>query len=191
MQIKYLVAIVITACTSTIVISGCCKKKGATTAKENIKFDIPFIDTGNAPAITFPDFGIVYPYTDSIISYQVPTYSDSLFKQNGTTAEKIVSIKAKSLTMSIRTPNTFDFADSLTIFVANKNGSNKILLGRSATFPPTASILPMILSNAEFKEYIKADSFKLIVGGRPLAGKSIKAGTVLDFSAIFGIEANP
>jgi hypothetical protein len=182
--------IIFVLCASAIFIGSCCKKNGTTPSTQIVNFDLPFENFSTLPAI--PGIPVELPVSDSITSYMIATYSDSLFKQNKSSADKIVSVKASNLILSIKdATKKIDFVKSIKIFIADKNGDNKVLLGYKDPVDPTLNAVLLDVVDQNIKRYIIADSFKVILGGQLRANTPIPAGTQLQIGAIFKCQANP
>jgi hypothetical protein len=174
-------------------IGSCCKSKNSTgtSSADIIKFNLPIGDTGNLPE--FAGVPFEFPELDSLFSVTVATYADSLMKKNNTTPAKIISIMCNSMLITSYKPGQkINFVKSIKLFMANKDGSNKKLVGTKYNISPTDSAIELnIEPNAELKSFILADSFKMILGGQYRPNSPILAGNALNFLANFSCEANP
>jgi hypothetical protein len=193
-QIKFLALGIIIAGTA-LFLNSCCKKKGTTTttnpppSNQVVTFNIPYSDTGNLPAI--PALPIEVSQ-DSFTSFLVPTYADSLFKANGSTPQKVLSVYAKSIIMTLyKQGQKFDFIKAMKLYAANKNGSGKVLIGRKDVINITDSIINLDLENIDLKNFIAADTFMMILGATNRANYPIPAGTAVNFTTQFEVKANP
>jgi hypothetical protein len=185
--------LVIAICVLSFAINSCCKKKpGTTSSSQILTISIPYSDTGNLPAIAA--LPVDFPIADdnTLFTYLIPTYADSLFKQNGSSPEKVISVKAKSLILSTYSAGqNLDFVKDLRILISDKDGANKVLLGQKNPVPLGSTNIDMVLSDQEMKRYIIADTFKLTLAGTIRAGVGIPAGSALNFTAKFEALANP
>jgi hypothetical protein len=190
-QIKFLALGIIVVGTA-LLMNSCCKKKPTTTtppASQILTFNIPFSDTGNLPAIPALPLEVSQ---DSFTSFLVPTYADSLFKANGSSPDKVLSVYAKSIILSLyKQGQKFDFIKAMKLFAANKNGSGKVLIGRKDVINITDSVINLDLENIDLKNFIAADTFMMILGATNRAGYGIPAGTALNFTTQFEAKANP
>jgi hypothetical protein len=192
-QIKFLALGIIVVGTA-LLMNSCCKKKTTTTtppASQIVKFDLPFQDSSYLPTLSILPIPVDLT-ADSLFSYQFATYSDSLFKQNNSSAAKIISVKCNSLIMS-QYDNTknLDFIKDIKMFVANKDGSNKVLIGSKIGIPLNSTSVNLDLTGAELKSYMIADTFRLVVGGTIRANSTIPPNSFLSYLASFHCEANP
>jgi hypothetical protein len=174
-----------------VLLGGCCKSKNSTPASQIVSFDLPYTDTSYLPVISPVPFPEDFT-ADNLFSYAFATYSDSLFKQNGSSANKIVSVKCDALSMSQYDASKYlDFIKDIKMYVANKDGSNKVLIGSKLNVPLSTNAIQLDLTGAELKSYMIADTFKLIVGGTIRKNTVIPPNSFLRYLAKFHCDSNP
>ena len=133
---------------------GACKKIDKLT-----EFDIDYTETVTIPSST----GISLPF--NLYSPNVETNSESTFEVNDTRKDLIEAINLKQLTLTILSPNgaDFSFLESITIYL-NAEGLNETKLAYLDDVTANAGhSINLVVSNTDFKEYIKKDEIALRV----------------------------
>ncbi len=156
-------------------------------------FSIVYTDNGNFPANAQQIFDL------APVGFKAQAYSgkfasniDAELGQNGTSREKVLSIKGKSLLVSITNNpgQNFDFMDSIWVYVKKADGTgNDILFGYKYNYPLGQRILNLDMTDAEVKDVFNADSVQLTLFGTKRAGShTIMPNTNVEFkSTIKGI----
>lgn len=163
------------------------------------------VDPG--PKVITDDFNLVYTesgifpagaqtiYNAAPIGFKVdPAYSasfpsnvDAELAKEGTTRDKVISIKGKSLEVEILNPATqnLDFMDSIWVYVQKYNSSDpRILFGTKFNYALGLKSLSLDMTETDVKEVFNADSVTLILAGTKRAGShNLANGTEIQFKA--------
>ncbi|RMB56971.1 hypothetical protein EAX61_12980 [Dokdonia sinensis] len=124
---------------------------------ELTKFDLDYTTNYTIQASTVLDVPI------DIITPEVTTNSEEEFENNDTNKDLIESIKLKTLTLNLRTPEdgNFNFINDITIFI-RAEGLPEVAIATATDLPENgARRVELETDNVELKEYIKADSYTL------------------------------
>lgn len=124
---------------------------------ELTKFDLDYTTNYTIEASTVVDVPI------DILTPEVTTNAEEEFESNDTRKDLIESIKLKTLTLSLNTPQdgNFNFINDITIFI-RAEGLAEVAIASATDLPENAARrVELDTDNVELKEYIKADSYTL------------------------------
>lgn len=121
----------------------------------------------------YMDYNASYSYSAGLpvnlpVTFQTPdvtTNAEQQFEVNDTRKDLIESITLKQLTLSVTSPTgqTFAFLKSVEVYIS-ATGLSEVRVAHKQNIPDNVGAqFDLDLDNAELKEYIKADSFKLRV----------------------------
>jgi hypothetical protein len=152
---------------------------------------------------SYTKFGCNKPLNTALVINFFPTglSTDSLITQNVNSTVKADigakgwdSCQVKEITMSnfrvkIDSPSThyFNFLDSVRVFIANKDGSERKLVAYKGNVAKSQQQLIMdVIPNFNLKPYLLKDSFRFYVGGTKSADPTGFSGTTyFSFDAAF------
>jgi len=120
------------------------------------QFEMEFDETIVIPASS----GINLPF--NIISPDIATNSESTFEVNDTRKDLIEEIKLRTLNLFVTSPSNanFNFLKSIHIYIS-ADGLSEIEIASKATVAENTIVLSLDVTDADLKEYIKADQFSL------------------------------
>ncbi len=124
---------------------------------ELTKFDLDYTTNYTIQASTIIDTPI------DILTPDVTTNSEEEFESNDTRKDLIESIKLRTLTLNLNTPEdgNFNFINDITIFI-RAEGLPEVAIASATDLPENGSrSVALETDNVELKEYIKADSYTL------------------------------
>lgn len=129
---------------------------------------------------------------DPAYSGSFPSNVDAELAAKGTTRDKVISIKGKSLDVNVLSPasQNLDFMDSIWVYVQKYNSSDpRILFATKFNYSTGLTSLSMDMVDVDVKEVFNADSVTLILAGTKRAGShSIAANAEIQFlSQIDGV----
>ncbi len=126
---------------------------------ELTKFDLDYQSNFSIPPTTLVNIPIALDTPD------ITTGSESSFESNNTHKDLIESIKLKTMTITIETPEDgdFNFLKEIYIYI-NAEGLEEIEIANGIDLQNTNSnVLELNILDQELREYIKEDSFNLKV----------------------------
>ncbi len=178
-------------CGLLVAVAGCSKIKDAA----NISFSIPYETT--VPLTDVPGS----PTADSLIplpqpvpynlpAFAIATSNESVFKQNNTTADKIVSAKLGQLSMSINQPanGTFNFLNEVRVYMSGDKMS-EVLVAQKVPVPKNVNVVEMDLQDVELKTLLQGDSIRIRIAA--VFNALPPANSVLGLKSSFKLTANP
>lgn len=117
----------------------------------------------DSSSFTIPATGLVAGTVLSIPGVTVGSTSQSTFKNNGTSADYVQDVTLTQLTLTTTNPSTqnFDFLKSVSIYIADANGNNKVLLASLNPVPTGQTTISLTPSGNKLDTYIKAGSYQL------------------------------
>jgi hypothetical protein len=166
---------------NTIIISGlvtlaffgaCCKRNivtdPCTFSSEFVDIVIPFTEKGATVISPFVNLLPTGFFIDSVFGQNVPSTVEAQVNNNGQFKTcQTGSIVISQLRVTIDSPanQNFSFIDSICLYLKNKDGSGKILVGSKGSIPTTAKdIIMNIVPNLDIKNYVIKDSFGFVIG---------------------------
>ncbi|MCC2548884.1 hypothetical protein LJY25_20715 [Hymenobacter sp. BT175] len=92
----------------------------------------------------------------------VTTRSSETFRNNNTSAELVKDVSLNKLTLTITSPSTqtFDFLESIELYISTDQ-SDQILLASLSSIPRGVRSIELNSANAKLDKYIKASAFTL------------------------------
>ena len=122
---------------------------------------------------------------------KVTTRSEESFRNNKTSREKVKDVYLSKLVLTVTSPpgSTFDFLNSIDIFINTPGANNRILLAKLATVPRGVSTITLEPTSARLDEYLKSDIYELTVDAK-LSGFNANDFTVRS-DATFKVTADP
>jgi len=156
-----------------------CKKEDV--VDQLLTFDISQSDTLKIPAI----FGRI----DTTIN--IPTNAKQKAQENGTNTDLIKKAILKELKMTIINPltQTFNFLDSIKVFISAPSDTTKDLLASKTVIPQDTSMLYLDTDGSDFAQYIKQDTFTLWT--QIMTNDTILNQTDIIFDLTFSVTADP
>ena len=155
--------------------------------KELLTFDMSISQEFTLPG--FPD-----PLVDTTISVttpDIPTNSDKVFKDNGTSTDLIKEVKLKEAKLTVVSPaaQTMDFLKSIELYISAPGQPEIKLAGKDPVPNGTGSTLVLDAPGTALDEYIKAQTIKLrIVIG---ADEGLPQDTDIRADLTFSVQADP
>ena len=113
------------------------------------------------------------------------TNTDAELANEGFVRDDVMAIKGKSLISTIiNTPGqNFDFLDTIKVFVAQKDGTGKVLFAYKYNYPLGKASLDLDMVDVDVKDIFKADSARIYFGGTKRAGNHpLQGNTQIDFN---------
>ncbi|RZK51378.1 MAG: hypothetical protein EOO59_15140, partial [Hymenobacter sp.] len=103
-----------------LVLGSSCKK-----IAELLTFQI-----NDSSSFTIPATGLLAGTVLSLPGVTVNSSSQSTFQTNGTSADYVQNVTLNKLTLTTTSPSTqtFDFLQRISLYIADANGNNKVLL---------------------------------------------------------------
>lgn len=156
--------------------------------------DFSYTETADIPATAATVFALApvglyaEPYDGSF-----ETNTDAELANEGFTKEDVIAIKGKSLIATIvNTPGqNFDFMDSIKVFVAQKDGTDKTLFAHKYNYALGQNSLDLDMVDVDVKDIFNADSARIYFGGTKRAGlHTIQANTQIDFNTTISATVN-
>ena len=129
---------------------------GCDAVDELTKFDIDYESSVTVPAT----IGINSPLV--ISTPAITTNSSSTFENNNTRADLIESIKLKSMTLTLTSPNgeDFSFLENISLSISADGLSDKVIAGKT-TISASAISIDLDVDDVELKEFLKKDKFTI------------------------------
>jgi hypothetical protein len=160
----------------------------------NINVDIPYSTTINIPGtavdagLPFPPQGISLPFP----AFPIATNSKQQLAQNNTIAEKVIEADLKTLSLTIVSPPdlTFDFVDSVRLYISAKNLPEQ-LVAYEYNIPKGLHTLNLTTNtNVNLKDYFLQDTmyFRFYTHINSLPPKT---DGQLNVAAVMHVLANP
>lgn len=148
-----------------------------------LTFEISNTENITVPATTIVSAPIISPVP-------VTLHSQETFENNKTKAELVKDVRLKKLTLTIADPSseTFNFLESIRIFIGTDQ-NDKVLLASLDDIPFGVSAIDLVSSNTRLDSYIKASSYTLYteVSVRSTIGKKLS----LRADSKFQVTADP
>jgi len=155
--------------------------------KDLLTFDMSISQEFTLPG--FPD-----PLVDTTISIttpDIPTNSDKVFKDNGTSSDLIKEIKLKEAKLTVVSPaaQTMDFLKSIEVHISAPGQPEVKLAGKDPVPSGTGTTLVLDAPRTALDNYIKAQTIKLrIVIG---ADEGLPQDTDIRTDLVFSVQADP
>ncbi|PCJ88721.1 MAG: hypothetical protein COA57_03200 [Flavobacteriales bacterium] len=139
---------------------------------------------------TVPAFQYVVDTVLTVNVNDIPTNSDKLFKDNGTSSDFVKDIKLSAMSITIVSPTSqnLDFLKTISIYIS-ADGLSEILLASKTTVPTGITTLDLDVSGEAMDDYIKGDFIDLKV--ETGADETLPQDTELKTDMEFSITANP
>lgn len=179
---------------SALFVWSCNKKDNDPDPVITRNLDFSYTETAAIPATATAIFGAapagIYlePYNGAF-----ETNTDAELANEGFTKSDVIAIKGKSLVATIvNTPGqTFDFMDTIKVFVAQKDGTGKVLFARKYGYGLGQTSLDLFMEDVDVKSIFEADSARIYFGGTKRAGNhTIQANTEIDFNTTVTATVN-
>lgn len=173
-----------------LAVAGCTKLKKLAT----VSVDIPYNQQVSIPAIPGGVSGTPLPAGGALLplpSIPVPTNSKQYLKQYNTTAEKVLLVDLKRLTLEIVTPpgQNFNFIDFVEVYISARSQPEQ-LLAFQYTVPAGQTTLELTTSkDVNLKDYFLQDTMYLRMNAHVNAVPI--SGTELKINSVFHLLANP
>ncbi|OFZ66389.1 MAG: hypothetical protein A3D92_24170 [Bacteroidetes bacterium RIFCSPHIGHO2_02_FULL_44_7] len=120
------------------------------------QFEMEFDETLVIPASS----GINLPF--NVVSPDIETNSESTFEVNDTRKDLIEQIKLRTLNLVVTSPSNSDFSFLKAIHIyISADGLSEIEIASKENVAENTTVLSLDVSDADLKEYIKADQFSL------------------------------
>ena len=169
--------------------TGCSKVKSLA----DINVDIPYEQQVQVPAVA--GYSDIFPLPPGGVSLPFPavavaTGSKGYLDQYHTSSSKVVSVSLKGLNLVIQAPQgeTFDFLDSVQLFISAP-AMPEILVAYDYNIPRGQTSLSIPVTNNDLKNYFLQDTMyfreQMHINALPAAG------TGLDIKSVFHLVANP
>lgn len=126
----------------------------------------------------------------NILSPDVTTNSEAEFAKNGTAADKVISVKASSGVLTIKSPPdaTFSFAKDAYLYI-KANNLDETLVAFKENINNTDKTLTLDLPDVDLAPYIKSESFTLRL--RVVTDEVLSKDITVDADVMFRVKANP
>lgn len=117
----------------------------------------------DSSSFTIPATGLVAGTVLSLPGVTINSSSQSTFKNNNTSADYVQDVTLNKLTLTTTNPSTqtFDFLKSISIYIADANGNNKVLLASLNPIPAGQMSISLTPSGNKLDAYLKAGSYQL------------------------------
>ena len=161
-----------------LLVSNSCKKIDQFT-----QFSMDFNNEIVIPSST----GISLPI--NLLTPEVETNSESTFEVNDTRKDLIEEIRLTSLILTLNAPNNADFSflESISVYM-NAQDLPEVEIAWKDDVPDNAgNQISLIVSNEDFKEYIKKDEFSLRVN--TITDEILTSDHQIDIASNFFIDA--
>lgn len=161
----------------------------------NISFNLPYNTTVSIPRTTidtglpFPPRGISLPFP----AVPVATNSKQALSQNNTIAEKVIEADLKSLSLTIVSPPdlTFDFVDSVQLFISANNLPEQ-LVAYSYNIPKGVRSLNLTTNtNVNLKQYFLQDTMYVRLTTHINSIPALQSDGQMSVAAVMHVTANP
>lgn len=125
----------------------------------------------------------------SLITPDVETNSESEFAVHDTRKDKIQQIKLSSMIITIKSPpgQEFDFLKEAEVFISASGLPETMLASKYNIENTIGAVLTMDVSGADFKEYIKKESFTLRL--RTITDEALFQDVELNLISTFWVDA--
>jgi hypothetical protein len=174
---------------SAIALTGCNKTKQLA----NINFDIPYNQQVAVPSsgYTFgtplPPGGITLPFP----AVPVPTNAQQYISTYHTSADKILAVNLKSLSLQILSPagQTFDFLDNVDLYISAKNQQEVLIASQHTVAKGLTTLQLNADESVNLKNYFIQDTmyFRMTTHINAVPPDSAQ----LKISSVFHVLANP
>lgn len=136
-----------------IILSSSCKKLA-----ELLTFQI-----NDSSSLTIPATGPLASTVLSLPGVTVSSSSQSAFKNNNTSADYVQDVTLSKLTLTTTNPSTqtFDFLKSISLYIADANGNNKVLLASLNPVPTGQTSISLTPAGNKLDSYLKSGSYQL------------------------------
>ena len=170
--------------------AGCTKVKNLANINVNIPYQQQFAIPdypGALGGVTLPPGGGTLPFP----AVPVPTNSQYYLTQYHTSAEKIIKVGLKSLSLQILSPanQNFDFLDNVQVYISART-LPEMLLAYSYSVPKGVTTLDLATSTeVNLKDYFIQDTIYLRLSAHINA--TPLPGTQVNMASVFNLLANP
>jgi hypothetical protein len=139
------------------ILSLCIGFAGCKALKELTTFYITYSENVTIAKSTMVNLPI------DIMTPDIATNSESTFSANNTRKDLIDEIKLRQakLTITIPTGGDFSFLKSIEVYISSANQSETKIAWRNDIPDDVGNELVLLLSDADLKEYIKAEKYKI------------------------------
>ena len=150
---------------------------------ELTKFDMDYETNYTLNPVPIVNFPV------SLNTPDIETESESTFENNNTKKDLIESIKLKSLTIKISSPETgnFNFLKNVRIAISSENVEETEVAYLTDIPNDNSNSIDLDIIDKELKAYLKEDTFKLRVTA--VADETTTEVYEVDFFAIFAVDA--
>lgn len=151
---------------------------------ELTKFDIDYQSTYSIPPVTVINFPI------SLSTPDIDTETETTFENNNTSKNLVESIRLKSMTLNIITPEdaNFNFLKNISIYIKSENVEETEISNLIDIENSNSKTLELDVLDKELEAYLKEDKFTL----RVLATADETTSKQIDISidTVFKVDAN-
>jgi len=146
------------------------------------QFDIEFNETVVIPSST----GINLPF--NILTPDIETNSESTFELNDTRKDLVEEIILTTLDLTITSPSNadFNFLKSINVYISAE-GLDEIKIAWKDHVPSDVKVLDLDVTDADLKEYIKADKFSLRLNTE--TDELLASDLHIDVHSVFFVDA--
>ncbi|MFQ5335795.1 MAG: hypothetical protein ACE5DN_06950 [Flavobacteriales bacterium] len=153
--------------------------------------DLLTFEFDQSSEFTVPAFPLVIDTTFTISLNDVPTNSDKVFSDNGTSPDLVKDIKLAAMSLQVLSPSSQDlsFLKSIAFYISATGLSEKLLASKNSVPDNVGQQLDMDVTAEPLDEYIKQDKINLRI--EVAADKSLAQDTRLQADMTYSVTADP
>lgn len=150
---------------------------------ELTKFDIDYETSYTIPPVTIINVPI------SLNTPDIETENEATYENNNTNKNSVESIRLKSMTLDITSPETanFNFLKEIYIYIKTENQEEIEIANLTDLENTDATFLELNTINKELEKYVKEDTFTLRV--RAIADETTAEEIEISIKNVFAVDA--